>query len=320
MRRAVAGKPRHGPGMADGTVRPWLRSAYLFSALLLPGCLAHERTGEGVDAGPGGRDVGPVFIDAGLDAALVPSADVGTCGIRAVDFACTDHGNGAVPAGAPFSLPVFLGDGVTCYCGETIACSASVSAGVVELATAQCSDLLCDGCFPVVSGTCAIPALDPGSYRVRVNGVDAMELVASNDVPGIGPVDVCETVADDHHCGLTWTPTLESIDSVCLPGGPPAGTPFALHVTASVACGAIPQCEVQRTASHLRVVLRTVPTGCDVDCGGPTFPLTAACAVPALEPGDYDLVTESGLSTTFTVVAGTTTRDETCVARATTGP
>ena len=67
-------------------------------------------------------------------------------------------------------------------------------------------------------------------------------------------------------------------------------SPSILRARVTVGCGDLPTCEVQRTASQLELVVRTIPTACDVDCGPPgEVEVEVACAVPPLEAGRYSV-------------------------------
>jgi hypothetical protein len=278
------------------------------SLVATTGCYAsHERGGASPDASA--RDAGRAPdasrpVDALIvrpDATLPPS-----CGPRALDVACTDTGTMMIPVGRPHALPVHFGDGRGCFCGETLACAASVVGGELHLETAMCAELLCDGCFPYVDGTCPLPPMAEGSYRVRVNGLEAFDLLVSDATPAIGPVDQCvRPPSDALGCGYDYAPVAQPADELCHDAAAPAGRPIAVEVRSfCLPCGALwGPCQVIRTAQTVRVIPFRVTTRCDVDCPAECAESTTVCTIPPLEPGEYD-VSVDGLEVSTRLVVG----------------
>lgn len=277
-----------------------LLSGVLLSGALASGCYLSTGWSEPSPPARPGTDAGitppPRPLDAGArpDAGPIPPS----CVEASVDFACTDTGNGSVPVGVSSLLPVYFGDGMGCFCGEQIRCSGvATEDGVLELTSYECSELLCDGCFPFVRGECELPPLSEGIWHVRVNGADAFELRASDAVPGVGPVDRCATVPRDTvGCGLGWPPRPEPVDQICVANEPVAGQPIAVHVTDFChGCGdSSGPCEVTRTANTIHVQPLVLPTVCDIDCLEPCSFDESTCFIGPLEAGTYE-VTVDGL-------------------------
>lgn len=271
------------------------------AAALLQGCFLFHGTGDPPRPTPGPDAGGPIPVgpDAGRpppprrDAGIPPPPPPG-CVPRALDFACTDTGNGAVPVGAPYALPIALGGDGACFCGEQLECTAAiVGPGQLALRTVMCAEILCDGCFPFVQATCALPPLEEGVWHVTVNDRDALELTVSDATPGVGPVDVCSTRAPDAStsCAPVWSPLAEPVDQLCVPGVAPPGTPIAVELTDfCLGCGmSVGSCDVIRTANDLRVVPRSLPPSCDIDCGAECSLAESRCVIPPLEEGEYTL-------------------------------
>ena len=247
---------------------------------------AGARDGGVQDAGI--RDAGPR-----PDSGLPPS-----CVARRPDFACTDTGNGSVPIGRPYLLPISIGGLDQCFCGETVECTARVlEPGRIELLTSMCSELLCDACFPFVTGTCELPSLTEGEWVVQVNGRDSFDLKVSDALPGVGPVDVCATLAGpDPICDTAWPQVPEDVGAVCVPRLMPAGLPVPLDVVDFCGqCGhAVGSCEVTRAAGDIIVTPQSVPPDCLADCFDMCRFEESRCVIPPLPPGDYT-VTVAGL-------------------------
>jgi len=284
----------------------------LCAAASVSGCFLFH--GLGGDPAPGRADAGRARIDAGaFMPPPPPDLDAGTlppeCGPAAPRFACTDRGNGAVPVGVAYDLPIFLGGLDECHCGERLACTgAVVGPGQLDLRSAVCIDSLCEACLPYVSGTCRLPPLDEGTWRVTVNGREAFELTASDAIPGEGPIERCVTVADAGAvCEATWAPRPEDISQICLPFEMPAGVPVPVEVTDfCLGCGStVGSCDVVRTANFIEVRPTTLPPACDVDCPAECALDESTCFIGPLEPGTY-FVSYPGVSesVTLTVAEG----------------
>ncbi|MCC6875675.1 MAG: hypothetical protein IT378_15315 [Sandaracinaceae bacterium] len=263
---------------------------------LLAGCyVAHglELDASG-RADAGRRDAGrrdayvPPIAASPLDAGLPPS-----CSPRPLDIACTDTETSFVPTNVPYDLPVYFGDGEGgCFCGETLACRASVDANIIALDTAICAEALCDACFPYVQGHCRLPPLAEGDYRVRVNGVEAFPLAVSDAQPAIGPVDQCRRPPDDPHgCGNQADPHALIPDEACHPNEAIAGLPIPITLrNFCFPCGSLwGPCQVIRTARTVRVIPWATTSSCDIDCIPGCFEGGTSCAIPPLEPGEYSL-------------------------------
>ncbi len=298
----------------------WL--VVVFALALLTGCYATHVRGrvDGSDGGVRSTDGSILRDDAarvGVDAPFVsPDAAFDPfCSPRPLEVVCTDTGTGFVPVGVPYALPVRFGDGRSCFCGEAIVCSATVRGNEISLDTRMCADLLCDGCFPYVEGTCALPPMDEGNYRVLVNGAPSLGLFVSDATPAIGPVDHCvRPPVDPSACGwdLATTVALEA-DELCHPPVARAGEPIAVDVrTFCLPCGSLwGPCRVERTATSVHVSPTLVTSRCDVDCEEECSDATTVCTIPPLEQGKYQLSIE-GLDTISLFTVG----DETSEARA----
>ena len=267
----------------------------LVCGALLPGCFLIHGFGEpprGRDAAvppPGVRDGGrPPLLDAGpgRDAGPLPS-----CPPSGFDFACTDTGNGAVPVGVPYELPIALGDLDQCFCGGQLECLTAVTGpGELAIRAFVCVEVICDACFPFIRGACRLPPLSEGRWRVSVNEVPAFELNVSDAVPAEGPVDVCVTPArEGEHCGARWEPREELVGQICMPTNMPSGTPISVAVTDfCLGCGdVVGSCEVVRTADDIRVILCSLPPACDIDCDMECELAESRCVIPPLEAGEY---------------------------------
>lgn len=278
------------------------------AATLLPGCFLFHGSGEpppmpGYDAGiptpaadaatppPSRRDAGPPMPPP------PPPPPPPGCEPHDIGLACTDTGNGAVPVGVTYDLPVAFGGPDECWCGESIECAGEiVGPGQLALNSFLCAELLCDGCFPYVRGTCTLPPLDEGTWHVTLNGRDAFDLRVTDATPGVGPVDACVTPAGEplFGCPLAWSPLPEPVDQICLPAVVPPGVPTAVDVTDfCLECGyTLGSCEVIRTANELHVVPTGIPPSCDIDCGVACTLTESRCFLPPLEEGDYRITVE----------------------------
>lgn len=258
----------------------------------LPGCfLAHGQDPERDAGRPLPTDAGPPPPPPPFDAGPPPPIDP-RCAPRALDFACTDTGTGSVPVGVPYALPIYVGDGTGCFCGESIDCRAAVTGpGELSLETALCgSDDDCGACLPYVRSTCALPPLSEGVWRVHVDGRYAFPLSASDDAPGLGPVDACaSTPVGDEACGWTAPERPATVLQACFAAEAQAGQPTAVTVEdLCVPCGSVVgPCVVQRVADELRVVPTWVAAACDAPCRGMCDRQVYTCAIPPLPAGAY---------------------------------
>lgn len=234
-----------------------------------------------LEAGP------PPVIDAGaFDSGTLPA-----CPPTTIDFSCTDTGTGMVPVGVPYELPIGLGGTDECFCGEQLECVATIEGpGRLALRTVMCSELLCDGCFHYLRGSCWLPPLSEGTWHVTVNDEDATDLVVSDATPGAGPVDRCLSTSEaPSTCPVTWGSFAEPVDQICVPTRAPAWTPIPIDVTDfCLACGnAWGSCDTVVTANEVRVFPRSLPPECDIDCPERCTLGETRCFVPPLADGVY---------------------------------
>lgn len=236
------------------------------------------------DAGPP-----PPTFDAGapFDAGPLPE-----CPPVSFGFACTDTETGYVLPDTPTELPIFVGDLGECYCGENLDCvGAIVGPGQLELRAVMCPGV-CDGCFPFVEGSCALPPLSEGVWHATVDGEDAFDFMVSSATPGIGPVDRCHSVTvPEPICGSEWFPRAEPVDQLCVPTEMPAGTPIPVQLTDfCMGCGSsFGSCEVVVTANDVQVIPRSLTSSCDVDCPDMCFFAETTCYLPPLPRGEYNV-------------------------------
>ena len=273
------------------------RSRVIPLALLcstLPGCfLTHGQDSRPDGGAPLPADAGPPPPPPAFDAAPPPPIDP-TCEPRQPDFACTDTETGSVPVGVPYALPIYIGDGTGCFCGETIECRAAVTGpGQLSLETALCSsEDDCGACLPYVSATCALPPLSEGVWRVQVDGLHAFELNVSDATPGVGPIDECQTTpVGDRTCGWVAPARPASVLQACFSAEAQAAQPVSVIVEdLCVPCGAVVgPCVVQRVANELRVVPTLLSSACDGPCPEMCTREVYDCAVPPLPAGEYTL-------------------------------
>ena len=137
-----------------------------------------------------------------------------------------------------------------------------------------------------------MPPLREGTWHVTVNGEDALDLVVSDARPGVGPVDRCLTTADvPPFCPVTWGSFAEPVDQICVPREMPAGMPIPIEVSDfCFACGtAWGSCDTIRTATDIRVLPRSLPPECDIDCPERCNLGETRCVIPPLPPGEYSV-------------------------------
>lgn len=226
--------------------------------------------------------------DAGTDAPLDPS-----CGARPIDLTCLDH----VPAGRSIDVEVtFAGTDGECFCGQEIVCAATITGDhQLALSTSLCPLLpICRACEGPPVGACTLPPLTEGSWRVRLNGVDAHDLDVTP--PGVfpEPADVCIRRALPGDCGITWPPSGFAVHSACHADGAHTGTRVPITVTESCGgCTTIGPCEVSVVDGHLiRVSATSAPIGCDFVCPPVCSMDEHVCFTPPLPDGDYQVVVD----------------------------
>jgi hypothetical protein len=238
---------------------------------------------------------------AAVDAALDP-----TCGPRAFDLLCLDH----VSAGEPTTVQLVARSGTDCFCEQHLACSARiVSEGVLAIDTSLCpASPACFACHDEAAGACELPALTEGTWRVTIDGEEALELAV---VPaGVLPerADVCIRGAITDSCGAIFMPSRFEVGRACHPDRVAPGTRAEIHVFD--ACGGCVQrgpCEVTVLESMILVRATRMPNSCDIACPPVCNPDEHVCVTPPLAAGGYRVVVD-GLptdeSTTIEVAAG----------------
>lgn len=235
-----------------------------------------------------------------------------------IDLACFSH----VTAGRPFELPVLIGGEDGCFCGEEVTCAARVeSEGVLVLETGLCPGLaICEACNPFVAGTCALPPLDAGTWRVRVNGTDAWELeVTSPDVLPERGAQCVRRADDGGACGNAFPPSEYAPSRACHPSGAYVGERVPIRVVDP--CGGCATvagpCEVSVFDDVIRVHAERVSIGCDVDCPAICTEREDVCWTPPLEAGTWTVVFDGLVTTddrppTTITVAGAPPGGEAC--------
>jgi len=241
--------------------------------------------------------------DDGYCDGLCPPPPLSTCEPRPIDLLCYDH----FRANTPQTLEVRLGSHDSCYCGKTVECTASVlEDGVLELSTSLCAgDLLCDGCFPFVEGTCEIPSLSEGRWEVRVNGEPAFDVgVLPEDViPERAPT--CSRRAETPLCEDTWPPTeLAGGISTCHAAGAYAGQPLAIEVTDHCGgCGTVAgDCDVMLLDGTVVVRPSAIHETC-VDCPAICEERTQICTTPPMPAGVWRVEVRGATGDTEVVVS-----------------
>ena len=235
-----------------------------------------------------------VEVPRGTECALGvcdPYCLVGECRGRPLDALC-DYG--FVPAGESTHIPVLFGDpsGESCFCTESLRCEARiVEEGTLELRTEICTDPLggdCGECAPFVEGSCALPPLTEGSWRVTNGGQDAFELTVAP--AGVAPEWglSCRTSAGtDESCGTLWPPRPEPVQQVCQPSEARPGDRVAIEVTHPCpGCNApAGPCAVDVFDDVIRVRTSTLDPACDIACPPVCVERVDTCLTPALPAG-----------------------------------
>lgn len=247
--------------------------------------------------------------DAGTDAPLDAS-----CGPRPIDVMCFDH----VPAGRPTTVSVALGvDGADCFCEQDVICTAAIIGDhVLSLSTSLCPLVpLCRACTSPASGTCTLPAMAAGAWRVVVNGDDAfaLDVTPSDVLPE--PADVCLTTATSGSCGAIWPPAGFDVGRACHDDRTTPGTRLPIRVYD--ACGGCTEngpCEVTVLEHSIHVSATRMSIGCELVCPPVCTFDEHVCYTPPLEAGSYTVAVD-GLAideaTTVEVGSGLT-GTETC--------
>ncbi len=277
------------------------------------------------DAGemdPGG-DMEPVDFGR-LDAAPGDAGPVPECPARDPDFFCVNEPGGSpMPIGrGPFDLPIFVGNDGRCYCGEDVSCDARVARdGSVDLTTGLCGEgPICGACFPNVSGSCAVPALEVGRHDVRINGRLAFQVEVRPEGPRYAFFPACTRPAPEPTADVCGSyelsgPGVSGIDTLCHPSEVAEFARADLRVSAS--CGSCTDapgsCEVIVEDSTLRVVPQLLEGQCDVDCPPACFEHELRCITPPLPEGSYVVRVEGGPASRLEVIATAPTPVEVCV-------
>lgn len=234
-------------------------------------------------------------------------ADAGPlrCGAHDIDLACDVD---TVRAGAPTTISVVVGGDGSCYCGERIECRARVSGpGTLALETGLCADgPLCEACFPFVEGTCDLPALTPGTWRVTLNGRPGFELEALE--AGVAPEwgETCTRLGDALSvCEPSWPPVPNVVDMACAQSDVLAGTRLGIDLTDSCAsaCDATGPCTVSIFDDVVRVTPSTWQPSCDIACPAVCELRMETCYTPPLPAGEWRVLVEGYDAPLFTVRA-----------------
>lgn len=215
------------------------------------------------------------------------------CEERALDAIC---GYSHVVAGSRQELPVLFGSpsGGDCFCPELLQCEATiVEDGVLELSTQICTEpgFFCEACMPFVEGSCSLPPLTEGTWKVTMDGVDAFELgVSSPDVlPEWGRS--CDTPAAtaDEGCGVVWPPRAANADSVCHPASAYAMDRVPIEVTHDCppCYAAAGPCEIDIFDDVIRVRPTTLDAACDITCPPVCNERVDTCLTPQLPEGTW---------------------------------
>jgi len=270
------------------------------ASLLLAACSMSHGMGDGdsgpPDAGPPPGDSAPPPPDSTPVPPPPPPPDAGPgCSPRDVTLTCFSH----VTAGTRQTVQVAIGGEGECHCGEEIACDARIGSEprTLELSTSFCvGGALCDGCFPFVEGTCELPALEEGTWRVSVNGAYAYDLdVAGADIlPERGRTCIRGSARDDDCGGVIPDPIEDRHGMVCHPDAARPGERVPVHVTDGCGgCGMLAgPCRVDVFDDVVRVRPSTVSSMCDYDCPAVCTPREDVCWTPPLEPGTWRVLVD----------------------------
>lgn len=315
------------------------RACHFVLLALLPGCYVHHgRDGRPVsspvaDGGlPSARGAARPRIprpDAGLppDAEPPPRLDAGAspplmCPLQRANLTCLE--SFLIPPGRAFSLP-YAFDG--CGCCTESECRVSVDAATRTLAieTTLCPDHCdCDACY-VPTGSCEVPALQAGDWRVLANGAEAFVLPVYEDSGEVPPPPACATYAGIDACG--GAPALPGraieepacVQWVGLGEIEPAVVFHAVRVQHRCwGCGDLHGACVARLepphfsddhtwGGEIHLDPAMFSTSCDIDCPGVCIESSRDCAVPPLVRGQrYSVHLDGRRVATFTAGEPTT--------------
>lgn len=225
-----------------------------------------------------------------------PMPDAGPhCSPREATLSCFSH----VTAGRTQTVAIAMGGEDECYCGEGVACHAARGSEprTLELTTSQCAGpFLCSGCFQFIEGTCELPPLEEGSWRVNVNGEYAYDLdvLPSGVTPERGETCVRSAARDESCGGVEPEPAGDRHGIVCHDDGVTPGTRVPLRVTDGCGgCGALAgPCTVDVFDDVIRVRPSTVFSRCDYACPAVCEPREDICWTPPLEAGTWRVVVD----------------------------
>lgn len=195
-----------------------------------------------------------------------------------------------------------------CFCEPVARCSVRVDEPpgidglhVVWIETELCEnpDIDCDACVPSVDVECELPALEPRSWQVYVNGHYSFLMPE----PAEDPIatDRCWTFAEpvvpsaDDTLACHAAGTIQEIASACFTERTAADQSAELRVTS--ACTECPNvasdCEVTLRGSTLSLAARDLECSCrSCRCSSACGRLERRCRTPALPEGTYEVEIE----------------------------
>ncbi len=306
--------------MLGARLVPHRAIAALLLFALVPGCwLAHGR-GEPVapapDAGrlpPGVRDASAIFPDAMTPDAGPVDPPILRCELTRPDVSCFE--SFLIAPRRAFELP-FAFD--TCGCCIETECAVTVDAATrtLSLSTTLCPDPCdCDACV-TPTGTCAVPPLEEGLWRVVVNDFTAFELPVAEDGGLVPPPPACASYAEVDSCTPAFPlSSLPPPTDVCVTTAPLRSTLDVLRVHEPCgSCGRLAgPCYASLTprltddlppGGDIRIASTEYGTACDIDCPGVCVPQDRDCVVPSLVPGDFYRVFLDGVQHETFVAGG----------------
>ncbi len=228
---------------------------------------------------------------------------------------CTDGGE--IP-----TLEIVVRDPSACFCGETIACSASQDGTRIDLEVrAEACGPLCEACFRELRGSCSLEgiALSPSPiYDVSINGTLA---ISGLQVGGPECFNPALPVSDSLICAWPGTALAASdVTSTCIPSDAAANAPIVVRTTACVDCFTQEAgCMLREDAGGTYQVTPLV-RACDCPSCGACLPECQLrelyCTLPPLPSGEYQIQIAGRAQTTTLRVSetGTGTGNESCAA------
>ena len=215
-----------------------------------------------------------------------------TCAPAPADLLC-DFSH--VVANTPTTIPVVMQG---CFCVGSVTCSAEITGDrVLELSTMECidPDVDCDGCVPFLEGSCDLPPLAAGPWRIDINGHPALDLeVTPEDVlPERGSVCIRRGERDES-CGVSWPPAEMHPSHACHPLH--AWPNERVAITLEDPCGgcgvSAGPCKVDVFDDVIRVQPSALHTLCDIACPTICTPREDVCWTPRLEEGTWRIIVE----------------------------